>query len=401
MAGGHYSAANLIILELTANQPRELILPYIQAGAQALELMILEPSLIAMLMQNERIANLIPSTGCSMTKKSIDWYKTAGRRKSWYAQINFETMTTSIFQPVQVLGNGAYGTVRLFRNSLGEEIAVKSPNKGVVNASEKKQKILKDQLLREANFNQYAYPEKTYGTFQFNTVLNNDRIYSHRYIMPYIKGETAEVFISKIRSQIELAETILAIALELQRIHDLKIIHGDVKRNNIMIRLDNNKIIVRFIDFGFSYFTTEPKATTFVSDPKLPGYIAPERLCDLSVELKPNVNQDVYSFGFDLNVLLQYHPTQKQLLQTFPSIKSFILAAQNINPLDRPSLDMFCKQLSEEIRQNKEPKIVQNDTTQTNHGIKRNPPFTIHHFWVKSQKRTTPEQTKLPKPEIM
>ncbi len=90
MEGGHYGAANALILGITAHQSVNAILPFIKNGAQALELMVSTPNLTNILLQDKRVTNLINMIPCHITEKSITWYKPKGRRPSWFAEIDLE-----------------------------------------------------------------------------------------------------------------------------------------------------------------------------------------------------------------------------------------------------------------------------------------------------------------------
>jgi hypothetical protein len=79
--------------------------------------------------------------------------------------------------------------------------------------------------------------------------------------------------------------------------------------------------------------------------------------------LKPDTNQDVYSFGWFLKKVLENHPLHQQLFELFPSIEIFFLTSQSLIPKQRPSLDLFCKILMKEINENSvniddEPKCI-------------------------------------------
>lgn len=384
MEGGHHEVTNLLQLELKPNQSGERVIPFIQTGKQALELMIQEPSLITMLMQDERVEKLIHSTDSVITKQSIDWYKPAGRRLSWFASINLETNTSSVYKPVKELGKGTYGLVRLFQNATGEAIGVKSPRSNLVDAPDSERDVLSQDLKREAEFNKRAYPEDISKFFEFDYQWDDEDIYTNRFIMPYVKGEILHLFLPKIPCHNQLAEIILQIAQELQRIHDTGIIHGDIKEDNIIIRLEDNKCIVRFIDFGCSSYITENRAITFNTKN---SYIAPERLCNESTRLKPNANQDIYSFGLMLNRLLEKNSAYLQLIQKYPCIERFLSAAKNTNPQERPSLQAFCKQLNTELNPQNETDTLNTNTTQMKKGIKRAPStLTIHNLWTQQKK---------------
>lgn len=384
MESKHYDAANLIILKITAGQSKDTILPFVQAGAQALELMILDPALTRIFLQDDRVLCLIKNTfGCSVTKQSIDWYKMAGRRPSWFAHINLETGGSSVFKPVRELGEGSNGIVRLFQNAESQEIGVKSLKYSIVDISSDQRDARARKLKREAGFNKLAYPnDQMSKIFEFNYKSGDQSLYTNRYLMPYIKGEVAELFIPKITCSYQLAEITLQIARELHRNHNLGIIHGDLSPTNMMIYCENKKFIIRLIDFGCSSFLTDRSATIFKSGGPI-TWCAPEVVGAIGL-VKPNQNQDVYSLGFSLNMVLGRHPSYHELMQLFPSIELFISAAQNINPMDRPSLESFCAQLSNELNPKTESYVLSKGDAGTGSAL------ITHHFLTNSQQKTSP-----------
>lgn len=375
MEGKYFAMA----LQIIANQSKSAILPVVQSGAQALELMMLDPTLTDIFLRDDRVLNLIKKTrGCNITTQSIDWYKQAGRRPSWFVEFDSVTGRSSVFKPVKNLGKGSYGTVRLFQNAENQKIGVKSLKETIVDISPTEYESQTRKLKREAEFNQLAYPNdqmsKTFELYYKNH--HGHRFYSNRYVMPYIKGVVVESLIPTITCSYQLAKISLQIAQELHRIHNLGIIHGDLHPSNIMmyrndatvisnpakgpssqaprddgqgvtIYPNHEKFIIRIIDFGCSSFLTDLSAR-IVSFHGATKWYAPE-LVGVSRLIKPNQNQDVYSLGFSLNMLFSRHSSYQELMQLFPCIGVFILEAQNINPMNRPSLESFCAQLSNEI----------------------------------------------------
>ena len=347
--GMHHETANVLILKITANQNENAILPFVQTGEQALELMVLDPRLINVLLQDSRIIRLI-SIICHISPQSINWYKHSGRRPSWFLHIDRNKKTTSLFKPVKELGEGSYGIVRLFKTADGQEIGVKSLKKPAINLSPEERRDFRNELNKEVLFNKQAYPDGNFfKSFEFDFSNINRKIYTNRYVMPYVKGETAWELIPKTTCPRQLAKITLQIAQELQRIHDVGIIHGDLGPKNIMIHCGENKtIIVRLIDFGCSYYLTDTHATLW--EPSAKGTWLPPEICNEKKEyIKPHPNQDVYALGYSLQLLLNANRSYQELIRLFPSINAFILAAQDIDPMARPSLISFYKQLDNEL----------------------------------------------------
>jgi serine/threonine protein kinase len=351
MEGGHYGAANALILGITAHQSINAILPLIKNGAQALELMVSNPNLTNILLQDQRVTNLVNMIPCHITEKSITWYKPKGRRPSWFAEIDREQQTSSVYTARKKLGIGSNGCVRLFQNREGEKIGVKSLKNRIIVTSPQTRDHLRNNLQREAELNKAAYPDTILSeTFEFDYHRKGQTSYTNRYVMPYVEGQTAWVLMHETICPHQLAAMTLGIALELDRIHRLGIIHGDLNPENVMLRPgDNNAFLTRFVDFGCSYFLTDDSALlwTFHIDST---WIAPELCTESQLTVKPNTNQDVYGLGFSLNYSLEDNPCYQELLELYPSINTFISTSQRKTPFLRPDLQSFCEQLQNELQ---------------------------------------------------
>jgi ankyrin repeat protein len=350
---GCYEAANALILKKIETEAKELFIPLIRTAAQALDLMALEPAFINSLLSDRKIYNLIRKSNCRITDDAIYWYKPAGRRPSLFVEFNTKTETSIVFKPVKELGEGAYGIVRLFQATEGQEIAVKSPRSPIINTPWFCRSQLGLATRKEAEFNQIAYPNDPLSEiFNFETTQNKQSIYTNRFVMSYVKGEKAILLIPKIKSVQELATITLKIAQELDRIHQVGIIHGDLHLANIMIDYDgHNNIVVRFIDFGLSLHRTESAARTW--EKQIRSWIPPELCGKASSSIKPEPNQDIYSLGNTLKLIFEKHSCYQALMKSFPSIHSFITASQAIVPENRPTLSLFSQQLTNELQPKK------------------------------------------------
>lgn len=347
---GFYEAANALILKKSETESNEKFVPLVRSAEQALDLMTLQPSFIHFFLNNPRIYNLIKKSNCKITKDSIHWYKLAGRKPSLFVDINIKSETSTMFKPTKELGRGSYGIVRLFQAADGQEIAVKSLVRSFVNIQwfmSNKQEL---STKREAEFNQKAYPNDPISEiFGFDIFKDSQSIYTNRFVMSYIKGEKAGSLIPKIKTAQQLAIITLKIALELDRIHQIGIIHSDLHFANILISYDEHEnVLVRLIDFGLSSYRTENTVKTWVS--QLKSWIPPELCGNASNFAKPHPNQDIYSLGNTLKLILEKHPCYQGLMKLFPSIQTFISTSQDIIPTNRPSLTFFCQQLSNELR---------------------------------------------------
>ncbi len=276
-------------------------------------------------------------------------YKCSGRRPSMFEKLDKRTGTYTVYKPFENIAEGGCGFVRSFKSQCGQMIIVKSLNTGpVAIISQKQQQLLHEQLKKESNFHFNAYPDHMIQTFEFNHERQGRTLYEYRYIMPFYTGETAYHLLPQITCVRRIAEIIVKIAEELDRIHRIGIIHGDLNPSNIMIYFDENKITIQLIDFEYSYSINDQLAIAWSSDLSGHYWFAPE-LCTEKHEVKPHSNQDVFGFAFALNMMLPSNPSYENLMQSFPSIRAFICTALSEAPMFRPSLSEFNHQLTKEL----------------------------------------------------
>ncbi len=276
---------------------------------------------------------------------ALFYNKKTHRRASCVLEINSTNQEWSFFKPIRSLGEGGIGQVRLFENDNNRAFAVKSPQEEYIDLSEESFNHMKDAVVSEASFNSRAYPNEPCEVRVFCDEQDGRYTSSYRYITAYVQGEEAKKMMPTINDAGELINVILQIALEVQRIHELGIIHGDLNPRNIMIT-NNNK--VRLIDFGQTYDLCADTAKCYPSGNKM-WWMAPELCDDGKEDVKPNENQDVYALGKTLEKLLKKTACYATAKEKFPCIESFIKQAQCINPTERPSLKAFCEKLDDEI----------------------------------------------------
>lgn len=111
---------------------------------------------------------------------------------------------------------------------------------------------------------------------------DNDNDNDYRLSLPYFPGVSLLSFIKSYPRPLALAEFYqiwLAIAIELYRLHELGIIHGDFKKANVLIveqRVDAC-FLLRLIDFGKSLHIDEMGLTyTYEDEQEIPSHFAPE-----------------------------------------------------------------------------------------------------------------------------
>lgn len=132
-------------------------------------------------------------------------------------------------------------------------------------------------------------------------------------VMPMHPGKTLLQFLSDrpkphTLTEVEARMTTWRICEELHALHVHKIIHCDLKLENVLVTADASD--ARVIDFGGAYDGSkphhQPQSTKLIGTP---GYIAPERI--LHVDDPPTPAADLFSLGILLfQMLVGQHPYQ-------------------------------------------------------------------------------------------
>lgn len=320
-------------------------LNYIRDGQQAAEFMVSYLDYQPMLKQNLRIKNLLlnKSTTDEQSDKIYVYKASRERSPSFFCIMDINKETTELFKPVRKLGQGSYGSVRMFSSESEELIAVKS----ALNDSSRKDRPLSHLIAQgrqEADMINKAYPNQKISYFkQIIHRKNNETIYSDRLIMDYHEAKALADFNHGIKSPSLLAQTMLRVIKELDLLHQKNIVHGDMNLGNIMVNCLGQ---VYFIDFGFSKDASAP------IPPGQPAfyYSAPE-LHKNQEGLLANPNQDIFSLGYWLQDIILNHSSGYKLSNQYPSLVDFSNKALEENPERRPQLKDFIEKLSDEINQ--------------------------------------------------
>ncbi|PPE05015.1 serine/threonine protein kinase [Entomoplasma ellychniae] len=155
---------------------------------------------------------------------------------------------------------------------------------------------IKDEIKKYSNqiFNSRVVNIK--DSFEWNKLLF--------IVMEYVDGKSFKDLIKETSSILTYEEIIYyfsEIALAIQGMHDMKMIHRDLKPDNILLT-SNNKI--KITDFGISHikgFVSEDgnlQKTKKPSSPGTPRYSSPEQILDATkLEDLSSYQADIYSFG--------------------------------------------------------------------------------------------------------
>lgn len=330
----HYETLILLVARLINQHNHEQVLGMLTSGVQALDLAAMAPETIPYLINNERILMLIEKLPAIKTEEGLFsyQYKNCSRRRSFLAHMNFSIPQLIIHKPEKKLGQGARGMVRLGRSENAPAIAIKS----VINCDKMK-------VERELHFLERHYAGKKQIPLLFFKQSPYTNTVESRLIMPFFKGEDISRLIAKTMDPQDLAEIILKMAQALLKMAQQGFVHGDVKEDNILGYKGKNGYKIHFIDFDLSADFTWGHVDL---KHNLGQRYAPERVNSNIEHTKPATNQDVYSLGYLIKLLMQDHPSAVQLFTNYPVIDSFITKAIKENPAERPLIDIFCHQLN-------------------------------------------------------
>ena len=125
---------------------------------------------------------------------------------------------------------------------------------------------------------------------------------SYFYAMEFVEGETLENLIKRSgRLEVKLAlEIATQVAAGLAAVHKQKLVHRDIKPNNIMVNFDQGEVTAKIIDLGLAKAVNEPSLQAAISTPGAfagtPEFASPEQFTGMSVDIR----SDLYSLGVTL-----------------------------------------------------------------------------------------------------
>ena len=193
----------------------------------------------------------------------------------------------------RLIGQGAFGKVNIGLNVLsGRIVAVKSFIKDELKNSQNMSKILYEtNLMRKLN---HPNITKILETFEDDKYI--------LIIMEYINGGNLFSFVKKRRKLSEKISKFLfrQIILGIQHIHSKKIVHRDIKLENILIDL-NNKI--KICDFGIGIML-ESEDELIHDQCGTPMYMAPEIILNSKKGGYKGFPVDIWSAGIALYIML-------------------------------------------------------------------------------------------------
>ena len=225
--------------------------------------------------------------GCCNTLKTDDTDKHE-KLKNRISQTK-NTDVRKNYEFISMLGNGAYGKVRLYRDRNYKELlfAIKTLKKEGI--PQYQFNLLKSEVNILSNLD-HPNIVKYFGVFE-------DDYYVH-IVMEYLKGYDLYKIISLKKytgfDEKDMCEIIQQLLKALSFIHSQNIIHRDIKPENILFANKRNYSTLKLIDFGLA--TYSKKDTKSVGTPY---YMSPEIIDGHSVP-----QSDIWSVGIIVYLML-------------------------------------------------------------------------------------------------
>ena len=249
--------------------------------------------------QNEN-RNINTISCVSSTTKDCNYYMEKSKLlskfiKDYYNKYKkYPSTALNFYLYGRLIGQGAFGKVNIGLNVLtGRVVAIKSFNKKDLNKNgENMRKILYEtNLMKKLN-----HPNITKILEMFE---DDDYILIS---MEYINGGNLFSFVKKRRKLSEKTAKFLfrQIILGIKHIHSHKIVHRDIKLENILIDLNNN---IKICDFGIGRILTSSKQLLH-DKCGTPMYMAPEILLSSRSQGYEGFPVDVWSSGISLYIML-------------------------------------------------------------------------------------------------
>jgi serine/threonine protein kinase/WD40 repeat protein len=206
------------------------------------------------------------------------------------------------YEILRELGRGGMGVVYLAHNKLMDRLEVlKVVNKALLDHAGAVERFLRE--IRAAAKLSHANVVAAYHALQVGDLL--------AFAMEYVEGEDLA---SLVKSQGPLPVPhacfyVQQAALGLQHAFEKKMVHRDIKPQNLILAREGKKHLVKVLDFGLAKVMREKTDDTgLTGEGKMlgtPDYIAPEQTLDAA---KADIRADIYSLGCTLYFLLSGRP---------------------------------------------------------------------------------------------
>ncbi|HEY7427426.1 MAG TPA: protein kinase, partial [Gemmataceae bacterium] len=206
------------------------------------------------------------------------------------------------YEVLRELGRGGMGVVYLANNKPMDRLEVlKVVNKALLDHPGAVERFLRE--IRSAAKLNHINVVAAYSVPQLGDLL--------AFAMEYVDGQDLA---SLVKSQGPLPVPhacfyVQQAALGLQHAFEKKMVHRDIKPQNLILAREGKKHVVKVLDFGLAKATREKSDDTgLTGEGKMlgtPDYIAPEQSLDAA---KADIRADIYSLGCTLYYLLSGRP---------------------------------------------------------------------------------------------
>jgi serine/threonine protein kinase len=247
----------------------------------------------------------------------------------------------------RLLGIGGRNKVEYFQNH-NSYFAVKSPlsldpsqNTVAYYAQEK-------QYLEQAYPAFYAVHTTSFNAPSAKNPEKMETLSLAFFVMQYVQGVRLNAIFDVIKNEKWITFIYLVVAQELQRIHSLGILHGDIKNDNILIHHDAHTGVIKatFIDFEWAYRITDPVARCMEFNEGGAYHFAPERQYNPNtIAPKPAFASDVFAIGYTVRQNLEnkhfhFQPT---------CLTNFYIQALSADPTKRPTTQTWITTLQDKL----------------------------------------------------
>jgi serine/threonine protein kinase len=189
------------------------------------------------------------------------------------------------YEVVSELGRGGMGVVFLARNRLmARMVVLKVVNQELLDRSEGKERFLRE--IQSAAMLHHPNVVAAYSALEIGGLLV--------FAMEYVEGENLAKLV-KARGPLPIVNACyyaLQVAHGLQHAFEKKMVHRDIKPQNLILFRDGKKHVVKVLDFGLAKVLREKSADRELTGTGMmlgtPDYIAPEQTLDAAkADIRP------------------------------------------------------------------------------------------------------------------
>src|ERR1700730_9644050 len=236
------------------------------------------------------------------------------------------------YEMVRELGRGGMGVVYLARNRLLARLEVlKVVNKDILERSGGKERFLRE--IQSAAMLNHPNVVAAYSALPVGELLV--------FAMEYIEGEDLAK-LAKERGPLPVLNPCYYVqqaALGLQHAFEKKMVHRDIKPQNLILAREGKKHVIKVLDFGLAKVKRETdQDSELTGTGKMlgtPDYIAPEQTLDAT---SADTRADIYSLGCTLYFLLTCHAPfrAKSLYEILQAHQTMQVRPLNLERADVP-----------------------------------------------------------------